>query len=98
MHAHMSTYVHGRARALRYCTHRAVVDDLLSAFLGLSGSYIRAKRVDAVGGTRLSYEIITRGQLEPALQEMAARMLPLWWAGRRGLPPGQAGACGAGEH
>ena len=56
----------------------AVVDDLLSAFLGLSGTYIRAKKVDALGGTRLGYEIITRGQLEPALQEMAGRMLPLW--------------------
>ena len=55
-----------------------VVDDLLSAFLGLSGTYIRAKKVDALGGTRLGYEIITRGQLEPALQEMAGRMLPLW--------------------
>ncbi len=56
----------------------AVVDDLLSGFMGLSGTYIRAKKVDAVGGTRLAYEIITRGQLEPALQEMAARMLPIW--------------------
>lgn len=59
-----------------------MVDDLLSAFLGLSGTYIRAKRVDAVGGARLAYEIITKGQLEPALQEMAARMLPLWCGGR----------------
>lgn len=46
--------------------------------MGLSGTYIRAKRVDMVGGTRLAYEILTKGQLEPALQEMAARMLPVW--------------------
>lgn len=56
----------------------AVVDDMLSAFMGLSGTYIRAMKVNAVGGVRLTYEIITKGQLEPALQEMAARMLPLW--------------------
>lgn len=58
--------------------YAAVVDDLLSAFMGLSGTYIRAKKTDAVGGMRLTYEIVTKGQLEPALQEMAARMLPLW--------------------
>ena len=33
------------------------------------------------GGARLAFEIVTRGQLEPALQEMAARMLPIWWVG-----------------
>lgn len=54
-----------------------LVDDMLSAFMGLSGTYIRAMKVNAVGGVRLTYEIITKGQLEPALQEMAARMLPL---------------------
>jgi hypothetical protein len=64
-----------------------VVDDLLSAFMSLSGSYVRATPLDAVGGLRVGYEIVARGQLEPALQEMAARMLPIWWvlwrAGRR---------------
>ena len=56
-----------------------MVEDLLSAFTGLSGDYIRAQVVHGVGsGVRVAYEITTRGQLEPALQEMAARMLPLW--------------------
>ena len=62
----------------------AVVDDLLSAFLGLSGCYIRAKTADAGSGPhlRVGYEVVPRGQLEPALQEMAARMLPIWWVPR----------------
>ena len=55
-----------------------VVDDLLSAFMGLSGAYVRATPLDAVGGLRVGYEIVARGQLEPALREMAARMLPIW--------------------
>ena len=68
-----------------------MVDDLLSAFMSLSGSYVRATPLDAVGGLRVGYEIVARGQLEPALQEMAARMLPIWlvlvgrrprWVGR----------------
>eukprot|EP00887_Chlorella_sp_A99_P000883 scaffold5.g883.t1 len=37
----------------------------------------RAQVVDAMGGVRVAYQIVTRGQLEPAMQEMAARMLPL---------------------
>lgn len=58
----------------------AVVDDLLSAFLGLSGTYVRAKQLEAPGGARLGYEVVAaRGSLEPALQEMATRMLPIWW-------------------
>lgn len=59
----------------------AVVDDLLSAFVGLSGGYVRAKPLAASGGERLGYEIAASGQLEPALQEMAARMLPIWCGG-----------------
>lgn len=60
----------------------AVVDDLLYAFLGLSGTYVRARPVNAPGGARLGYEVAPRGQLEPALQEMATRMLPIWCAGQ----------------
>jgi hypothetical protein len=56
----------------------AVVDDLLSAFMGENGSYVRAKLLHAPGGTRLGFEVVGRGQLEAALQEMTARMLPLW--------------------
>ncbi|PSC76155.1 Gamma-tubulin complex component 2 [Micractinium conductrix] len=55
-----------------------LVDDLLSAFLGLSGTYVRAKQLEAPGGARLGYEVVAaRGSLEPALQEMATRMLPI---------------------
>ncbi|KAL4425465.1 hypothetical protein ABPG75_009481 [Micractinium tetrahymenae] len=54
-----------------------LVDDLLYAFLGLSGTYVRARPVNAPGGARLGYEVVPRGQLEPALQEMAGRMLPI---------------------
>lgn len=57
-----------------------MVDDLLSAFVGLSGGYVRAKPLAAPGGQRLAFEVAARGQggLEPALAEMAARMLPIW--------------------
>lgn len=56
-----------------------MVDDLLSAFMGLSGGCVRATLLAAPGGARLAYEVTAaRGQLEPALQEMAARMLPIW--------------------
>lgn len=58
--------------------HCLVVDDLLSAFLGLSGGYVRVKPLAAPGGQRLGYEVAAQGQLEPALAEMAARMLPIW--------------------
>lgn len=68
-----------RCTALRRAPAAAVVDDLLFAFLGLSGTYVRARPVSAPGGARLGYEVAARGQLEPALQEMAARMLPIWW-------------------
>lgn len=54
-----------------------LVDDLLHAFDGLSGTWVRAKLVEGRGGPRLEYRIAARGQLEPALMEMASRMLPL---------------------
>ena len=58
----------------------AVVDDLLSAFLGLTGGYVRATPLAAPGGQRLGYEVAAQGQLEPALADMAGRMLPIWCA------------------
>lgn len=54
-----------------------LVDDLLHAFAGLEGTWIRPKLVDGRGGTRLEYVLASRGQLDPALLEMATRMLPL---------------------
>lgn len=56
---------------------RAVVDGLLSAFSGLSGEFVGARVVEEVGGRALRYEIVSRGQIEPDLQEMAGRMLPI---------------------
>jgi len=54
-----------------------LVDDLLHAFGGFEGTWIRPKVVDGRNGHRLDFRIVARGQLEPALLEMATRMLPL---------------------
>jgi gamma-tubulin complex component 2 len=54
-----------------------LVDDLLHAFGGFEGTWIRPKVVDGRNGPRLDFRIVARGQLEPALLEMATRMLPL---------------------
>lgn len=54
-----------------------LVDDLLHAFSGLEGVWIRPKLVDGRSGPRLEFTIVARGQLEPALLEMATKMLPL---------------------
>jgi gamma-tubulin complex component 2 len=54
-----------------------LVDDLLHAFGGFEGTWIRPKIVDGRNGPRLDFRIVARGQLEPALLEMATRMLPL---------------------
>ena len=60
-----------------------MVDDLLYAFLGLSGTYVTARLVAAPGGQRIGYAVDAAtggsgGRLEPALLEMTARMLPIW--------------------
>ena len=54
-----------------------LVDDLLHACSGLEGIWIRPKLVDGRSGPRLEFGIVARGQLEPALLEMATRILPL---------------------
>jgi gamma-tubulin complex component 2 len=54
-----------------------LVDDLLHAFDGLDGTWVRSRVVDAQGGARVEFTIVARGQLEPALLEIATRMLPL---------------------
>ncbi|KAK9817974.1 hypothetical protein WJX72_005158 [[Myrmecia] bisecta] len=53
----------------------AVVDDLLYAFLGLHGTYVAACVSEGRGGQQLQY--VVEGQLEPALQELATRLLPM---------------------
>ena len=57
-----------------------LVDDLLYVFGGFEGTWIKPEIVqDRASPThhRLRYHINARGQIEPALLEMATRMLPL---------------------
>lgn len=53
-----------------------VADDLLHAFSGLDGCYVRARLEEARGGARVAYAL--HGCQDAALRELAARMLPLW--------------------
>jgi gamma-tubulin complex component 2 len=67
-----------------------LVDDMLYAFLGLDGTYVKSRlmidetssksissKSQSGGGGRIGFEILDREQLEPAVYEMAARMLPI---------------------
>lgn len=56
----------------------AVLDDLLYAFMGLDGKYVRATRVDQQDGVHISFSLETKA--DPSLQEIATRMLPIWCA------------------
>ena len=56
----------------------AVVDDLLFAFMGLDGKYVRATKVVQPDGVHISYRLHT--QANPALRELSTRMLALWYA------------------
>ena len=56
----------------------AVVDDLLHAFLGLDGKYIRAHTVKRAQGEHIVFAV--DAPMDPSIREMAARMLPLWCA------------------
>jgi hypothetical protein len=58
----------------------AVLDDLLHAFSGLDGRYVRARLEDGPGGARVAFAL--HGRPDAALRELTARMLPLWWARR----------------
>ena len=53
-----------------------MVDDLLFAFMGLDGKYVRATKVVQPDGVHLSYRLHT--QANPALRELSTRMLALW--------------------
>ncbi len=57
-----------------------MLDDLLHAFSGLDGRYVRARLEDGPGGARVAYAL--HGRPDAALRELTARMLPLWWAQR----------------
>jgi gamma-tubulin complex component 2 len=54
-----------------------LVDELLHAFDGREGRWVRAYLVEGTGGAALEFRLDPRGRLEPALAEMARRMLPL---------------------
>lgn len=53
----------------------AVMEDMLWAFMGFQGKYIRLKQ-----GLPLKQGILyaLTGRLEPALHELISRMLPIW--------------------
>ena len=53
-----------------------MVDDLLFAFMGLDGKYVRATKVVQPDGVHVSYRLNT--QANPALRELSIRMLVLW--------------------
>jgi hypothetical protein len=53
-----------------------VLDDLLYAFMGLDGKYVRATRVDQPDGAHITFNLETRA--DSCLQELATRMLPIW--------------------
>lgn len=55
-----------------------MVDDLLFAFMGLDGKYVRATKVVQPDGVHISYRLHT--QANPALRELSTRMLALWYA------------------
>lgn len=58
-----------------------VMDDLLYAFMGLDGKYARAKRVDQADGAHIIFALEARA--DPSLQELATRMLPIWYVQKK---------------
>ena len=71
----------------------AVMNDLLYAFMGLDGKYVRARLMPPApatvaggssgnslggGGGGPSLAFCIEGSLEPCLQEMAEKVLPIW--------------------
>lgn len=55
----------------------AVLEDMLWAFMGFEGKYIKAKR-----GQSLKHGIsyVLNGRVEHALHELINRLLPIWYA------------------
>lgn len=56
---------------------KLLLEDLLYAFDGMDGTWIKSKILDGRGGPRIEYRVVSRGQIEPSLLEMATRMTPL---------------------
>lgn len=46
--------------------------------MGLSGEYVAAYLAEAEEGPVVRYRVVAQGQIEPALQELTQRMLPIW--------------------
>ena len=53
----------------------AVVDDLLNTFLGVDGTYIKARLVKRAEGTHITYSLDCPA--DASVRDMAAQMLPL---------------------
>lgn len=54
---------------------RAVVDDLLSTFMGLDGRYIRVRLAKRAEGLHLTYSLDC--PMDASLRDLATRLLPL---------------------
>ena len=80
LHTQTRMSTSGCAGVTEALSHRqfavAVVDDLLFAFMGLDGKYVRAGKVVQPDGVHISYRLHT--QANPALRELSTRMLALW--------------------
>jgi hypothetical protein len=58
-----------------------VIDDLLYAMLGMDGNFVHLRKLTGEDGNpSVAFEV--DGSLEPALQEMVERLLPIWY-----IPP-----------
>ena len=66
-----------------------VMNDLLYAFMGQGGTYVRAKMVPSAsspegdgaaegGMPSLALTFVVEGDLDPSLLEMVERLLPIW--------------------
>lgn len=55
----------------------AVLEDLLWGFMGFEGKYIRANRARSSRGS-ITFQL--NGKLDPAVNELVLRMLPIWYA------------------
>lgn len=55
-----------------------IVDDLLFAFMGLDGKYVRVKHVPATGRTTPQITFMLDASLAKATAELVERVLPIW--------------------
>lgn len=65
----------------RCCRPRVptVVQDLLFAFDGLDGQYVRARRVAVEGQPHVAFALEASDRLDATLAEHVRVLLPVWW-------------------